>query len=230
MKKFLRILIILFILLLPSQLLFSDSINNKIINEDSAIKSGIDFSLVGTKEIYNEIYSFTALYVPGTAKDGKNGRIALNYDPYWTIKGIIAEGIGIGSAFEAALFPFLAVKINFVYIAIPEEIIGIKYVLSILNFSGGMRFYYLATGANGPFIGVHGGLFIVSANISNYDVTIPLVPMVMVETGYKWNFMRDKGFFLEPSVGYIFTDPVININNSMQLSGMYITINIGWVF
>ncbi|MBD3337556.1 MAG: hypothetical protein GF353_00515 [Candidatus Lokiarchaeota archaeon] len=223
-------LIIVPIILLPSQLLFSDFIKDKKINTDSGIKNGIDYPLVGAEKIYNEIYSFTALNIPGTAKSGKNGRIALNYDPYWTIKSIITEGIGIGSGFEAAFLPFLAFKINLVYVAIPQEIIGIRYVLSIINFSGGMRFYYLATGANGPFIGVHGGLFIFSANISNYDVTIPLVPMVMVETGYKWNFMRDKGFFLEPSVGYIFTDPVISLGNSTQLGGIYITINIGWVF
>lgn len=218
MKIFAKIFIIIFIFLVTSQLLFSDSKsdNNKGINKQS--------------EGMEVIYTSVALKAPGTAKSGRNGRIAVNYDPYWTIKGIITEGIGVGVGFEVAFLSFLAFKINSMYLAIPQKIIGINYVLSIINLSGGVRVFYLATGANGPFIGTHGGIFIVCANISSYEVTIPVIPMFIVETGYKWNFMQGHGFFLEPSVGFIFTDPVVDIKNSTSLGGMYITINIGWVF
>ncbi len=231
MRLFLKIILSFLVLILSCRLLFAERIVGIAGNSgDGGSKPQISKEFPEFNSITDSYPDFTAISLPGTGKDGTNGRIAVNYNPYWTIKGIIAKGIGVGIAFEAAFLPFISVKINSMYLAVPQKIIGIHYVLSILNFSGGLRLYYLATGANGPFIGCHGGVFIVFANISSYEVTLPVIPMVLAETGYKWNFMRDRGFFLEPAVGYIFTDPIVNLNDSTPLGGMYFTLNIGWVF
>lgn len=155
--------------------------------------------------------------LPGVAPQGSNPQNAVHLDLSWLFSGLITGGFGIGGAYERALMPFLSLKVTGGFVFWPYG--------SYINILGGVRGYFLKGAVNGPFVGISGGVGIISFSGYGYSFS-GVVPEILFEGGYKFTVMNggQNGFFVEPVIGYLLAiGPV-------TAGGFHWGVNIGWAF
>ncbi len=173
--------------------------------------------------------------IPGVSPTGKNGKFAVGLDPYWLITGLINGGFGLGGFFEYGFLNFLSAKLTIGYLrnSFTSLLSAFTETVSIFAILGGFRGYFLQTSVNGPFFGLCGGGYIIVWKVSASGLsesTSNFYPGFLIDGGYRFNLMKDKGFFFEPTIGALITIPTRSNDMPLEVFGLYYTLNIGWVF
>jgi hypothetical protein len=157
--------------------------------------------------------------LPGAAPEGENPKNAVGIDLGTLFGSLIAGGFGIGGSYEREIIPILSIKVTGAFASFP--LWG-----SVINATGAVRWYFLKTSLNGPYVGAGGGVGIMLTGVT------AVMPIIYGEGGYKFTVMNngESGFFVEPFIGFSYQPFNISGLGIVNLGGFRFGANLGWSF
>jgi hypothetical protein len=144
------------------------------------------------------------------------------------LAGLLTGGFGLGGAYELALDDQQSVKVQGGFYR--SEFLGFSY--TFLDVYGSYRYFLWDTALNGLFFNGGAGVVVASWNSDSAETSsTSVLPVLLVETGYKWTFGDDasSGFFAEPFGGWQLTLGSID-QTGVSYGGFRYGANLGWAF